>query len=144
MAKRVLVADDELVVRELVRGVLQRAGFEVTTAPDGPACLREVAMQRPHLLVLDVVMPGLDGLQVLQALRQRPDTRDLPVIMLTSLADDLDVLRGWLKGVDCYLTKPFDPAVLTLVARRMLEDEAEDQDSDCEELGGDGNRRAVS
>jgi len=129
MAKRVLVVDDELVVREVVRGVLVKAGFEVSTAPDGQACLREVVVQRPHLLVLDVVMPGLDGLQVLQALRQRPDTKDLPVIMLTTLSDDLDVLRGWLKGVDCYLTKPFDPGVLTLVAKRMVSEEADGQET---------------
>ena len=123
MAKRVLVTDDELPMRELVRGVLEEMGLEVVTAPDGQTCLFEVVAQRPHLLILDVVMPGMSGLEVLQALRQRPDTKDLPVIMLTSLSSDLDVLRGWLKGVDCYLTKPFDPAELALIARRMLEDD---------------------
>jgi two-component system alkaline phosphatase synthesis response regulator PhoP len=123
MAKRVLVVDDEWPLRELVRGVLEEAGFEVITAADGQAGLFEVVARRPDLVVLDVVMPGMDGLTALQALRRRPDTQDLPVIMLTSLASDLDVLRGWLKGVDCYLTKPFDPAELAAMVGRLLDAE---------------------
>jgi len=121
MAKRVLVTDDEAPLRELVRGVLEEEGYEVITAPDGQTCLFEVVSRHPDLLVLDVMMPGMTGLEVLQVLRQRPRTKDLPVVMLTSLASDVDVLRGWLTGADCYLTKPFDPAELVLVVNRMVE-----------------------
>ena len=121
MAKRVLVVDDELPLRELVQDVLLEAGLEVITAADGQAALVEVIARPPDLVVMDVVMPGMDGLTALKTLRQRPDTRDLPVIMLTSLASDLDVLRGWLRGVDCYLTKPFDPVVLAAMANRLLD-----------------------
>lgn len=101
---RILVVDDEADVRQIVRELLERAGYEVEEAPDGRASLRALYAGSPDLVVLDVTMPGLDGWQTLERIR---DLSDLPVIMLTALAGELEKVRGLKAGADDYLTKPF-------------------------------------
>jgi DNA-binding response OmpR family regulator len=126
MSKRVLVVDDDPPVVELLRQALADAGFRVDTAPDGAHGLLAIDALRPDLVVLDAVMPVMDGFQVLRTIRERPTTADLPVIMLTSLGGDADVTRGWAGGVDCYLTKPFDTGEVVAMVTRMVEsDEGE-------------------
>ncbi|NUQ71025.1 MAG: response regulator [Chthonomonadales bacterium] len=127
MPKKILAVDDEKAIVRLVQVNLEREGYEVVTAYDGREALEKVASERPDLIVLDVMMPYMDGFEVLQNLKKDPETRDIPVIMLTAKAQDQDVFRGWQSGVDCYLTKPFNPMELKAFVKRVfrsLEDEA--------------------
>src|SRR5438045_4548208 len=129
MAKKILAVDDERHIVRLVEVNLQRAGYEVVTAFDGKEALEKVESENPDLIVLDVMMPYMDGFEVLQNLRKNPSTRELPVIMLTAKAQDADVFRGWQSGVDCYLTKPFNPMELISFVKRIfksLEGEGEE------------------
>lgn len=122
MAKRVLVVEDERALARLIQVNLDREGFDTQLAADGKAALAAVAEARPDLIVLDVVMPGIDGFEVLRRLRSDPDTSEIPVVMLTAKADDDSILRGWTEGVHCYMTKPFDPVDLVTYVRRTLSD----------------------
>ncbi len=134
MAKKILAVDDERHIVRLVQVNLQRAGYEVVTAYDGKEALEKVESERPDLVVLDVMMPYMDGFSVLQELRKNPVTRDIPVIMLTAKAQDADVFRGWSSGVDCYLTKPFNPLELISFVKRILSS-LNDTDSGVVDLG---------
>jgi DNA-binding response OmpR family regulator len=102
--RRVLVADDDLDVRTLVRTLLERAGHEVVEAADGRECLRVVYERRPSLVVLDVGMPALDGWQTLERIRE---VADVPVLLLTARGGELDRVRGLRAGADDYVSKPF-------------------------------------
>jgi two-component system alkaline phosphatase synthesis response regulator PhoP len=129
MAKKILAVDDERHIVRLVQVNLERQGYEVVTAFDGKEALEKVESENPDLIVLDVMMPYMDGFEVLQNLKKNQNTRDIPVIMLTAKAQDADVFRGWQSGVDCYLTKPFNPMELIAFVRRIfksLEDGGED------------------
>src|SRR5579862_4159438 len=128
MAKKILAVDDERHIVRLVQVNLERAGYKVVTAYDGKEALDKVQSERPDLIVLDVMMPYMDGFEVLQTLKKNPATRELPVIMLTAKAQDADVFRGWQSGVDCYLTKPFNPMELIAFVKRIFSSLAEDSD----------------
>jgi two-component system alkaline phosphatase synthesis response regulator PhoP len=119
-SKTVLVADDEPGIVTLVRDYLDRAGFRVLTAGDGPAALRLARSERPNLLVLDLMLPGLDGLDVTRALRQDPATQKLPIIMLTARVEETDRLIGLELGADDYITKPFSPREVVARVRAVL------------------------
>ena len=121
MPKKILVVDDEKHIVRLVQANLDRAGYTVVTANDGKEALQKVADENPDLVVLDVMMPYMDGFEVLQNLRRNPTTRDIPVIMLTAKAQDADVFKGWQSGVDCYLTKPFNPMELLSFVKRIFD-----------------------
>ena len=105
---RILVVDDDPSVRALVRDVLELEGHVVELAVDGYAALRAVAAERPDCVVLDVMMPGMDGHEVLARLRATTGGLELPVVMLTAAADDANAWRGWTGGVDSFLGKPFE------------------------------------
>ena len=105
---RILVVDDDPSVRALLRDVLELEGHTVAEAVDGYAALRAVAAERPDCVVLDVIMPGMDGHEVLTRLRATAGGRELPVVMLTAAADDDTAWRGWSGGADRVLGKPFD------------------------------------
>ncbi len=120
MPKKILAVDDERHIVRLVQVNLERAGYTVVTAYDGKEALEKIASEQPDLVVLDVMMPYMDGFEVLQNLRKNPETRELPVIMLTAKAQDADVFRGWQSGVDCYLTKPFNPMELISFVKRIF------------------------
>jgi len=115
--KTILVVDDEPRIVQLVRDYLEAGGFQVVTAGDGPAALREAAARRPDLVVLDLGLPGLDGLDVTRSLR-----RDgaVPIIMLTARTDESDKLVGLELGADDYVTKPFSPKELVARIRAVL------------------------
>ena len=102
----ILVADDDEHIVELVSMYLQRAGYRVEAASDGDETLRKTKELRPSLLVLDIVMPGSDGLQVCRALRRRSS---VPIILLTARTSDIDKIAGLRFGADDYVTKPFNP-----------------------------------
>lgn len=137
MGKKILAVDDERHIVRLVQVNLERAGYTVVTAFDGREALEKVASEQPDLVVLDVMMPYMDGFEVLGNLRKNAQTRDLPVIMLTAKAQDADVFKGWQQGVDCYLTKPFNPMeLITFVKRIFKSQENGNGDGNVYDLGG--------
>ncbi|GIX06811.1 MAG: fused response regulator/phosphatase [Candidatus Poribacteria bacterium] len=120
MAERILVVDDEPDVLDLVELVLAPEGFEVLLAKDGLEALDQARSNRPELILLDLSMPGMDGFQVIEKLREDPSTASIPVVMLTARAQISDKLRGLSSGADDYITKPFDPDELVERVRAVL------------------------
>ena len=118
--KTILVVDDEPRIVELARDYLEHAGFAVLTAADGPAALALARTRNPDLVVLDLGLPGLDGLDVTRQLRTAERTAALPIVMLTARDDELDKLLGLELGADDYLTKPFSPRELVARVRAVL------------------------
>jgi DNA-binding response OmpR family regulator len=108
----VLVVDDDPDVCDLVTYKLEQSGFDVRRASDGDAAIREVAKKVPDLVLLDVMMPGISGLEVLERWRSDHATAAMPVIMLTAKAQENDVERGFELGADDYVIKPFSPREL--------------------------------
>ncbi|GGR76543.1 DNA-binding response regulator [Streptomyces humidus] len=115
--KRVLVVDDDPTVSEVVAGYLDRAGFAVDVAADGPTAVAQAARRTPDLVVLDLMLPGMDGLEVCRRIRA---TGPLPVIMLTARGDEEDRILGLEVGADDYVTKPFSPRELVLRVESVL------------------------
>lgn len=113
----ILVVDDEPRIVRLVRDYLEHGGFNVVVASDGPTALRSARTGRPDLVVLDLGLPGLDGLDVTRALRR---SGDVPIIMLTARTEESDKLVGLELGADDYLTKPFSPKELVARVRAVL------------------------
>ncbi len=118
--RKVLVVDDERHIVRLIQVNLERAGYQVASAFDGKEALRKVETEKPDLVVLDVMMPQMDGFEVLKRLQASAATRSIPVIMLTAKAQDADVFRGWSSGVSAYLTKPFNPLELLTFIKRIF------------------------
>jgi two-component system response regulator ResD len=116
---RVLIADDDVVVRDVVRRYLERDGMEVSVADDGTEALRLLGSERIDVAVLDVMMPGPNGLALCRSLRQAGDF-SVPVILLTALGEEDDRIAGLEAGADDYLTKPFSPRELALRVRSVL------------------------
>jgi DNA-binding response OmpR family regulator len=117
---RILVAEDDPKQAELIRRYAVAEGHEVTAVPDGRAAVDEVRRRAPDLLILDVMMPRLDGLDVCRILRSAPETAALPIIMLTARASEEDLLDGLDLGADDYLTKPYSPRELMARSRALL------------------------
>ncbi|HEY4189450.1 MAG TPA: response regulator transcription factor, partial [Candidatus Limnocylindrales bacterium] len=115
--KTILVVDDEPKIATLARDYLEHAGFAVLTAGDGPSALALVRQRRPDLVVLDLGLPGLDGLDITRELRR---SSTIPIVMLTARDDELDKLLGLELGADDYLTKPFSPRELVARVRAVL------------------------
>ena len=122
---RVLAVDDEPNILRLIQINLERQGYEVETAQNGAMALEKIRESRPDLLVSDVMMPEMDGFELLANIRRDPTLMDLPVIMLTAKAQDADVMAGYRTGADMYLTKPFNPAELIAFAKRILSSHSE-------------------
>ena len=121
MAKTILVVDDERHIVRLVQVNLERAGYEVTTAYDGVEALEAVQSELPDMIILDVMMPRMDGFETLKKLRADDKSKEIPVIMLTAKAQDADIFKGWSSGVDSYLTKPFNPRELLAFVDRIFQ-----------------------
>ncbi|HUS80267.1 MAG TPA: response regulator [Armatimonadota bacterium] len=121
MAKKILVVDDERHIVRLVEVNLARAGYDVVVAYDGVEALEVFQKEKPDMVVLDVMMPRMDGFEVLKKLQADADSRDVPVIMLTAKAQDADIFRGWSSGVSSYLTKPFNPRELLTFVERIFQ-----------------------
>jgi len=116
-AKRVLVVDDDVKTVELVKLYLHRDGYRVLTAYDGVEALRQAREGHPDLIVLDIMLPGIDGLEVCRTLRNESE---VPIIMLTARTTDQDKLTGLSLGADDYMTKPFSPRELAARVRAVL------------------------
>jgi DNA-binding response OmpR family regulator len=121
MKPKILIVDDEPDAVELVAFNLKAAGFDVITADDGAEALRKARTHSPQLVVLDVMLPELDGLEVCKLLRRDPATADIPILMLTAKAAEVDRVLGLELGAADYVTKPFSPRELVLRAKKLLE-----------------------
>ena len=119
-AKRVLVVDDHPPTVRLIQTALEQEGYSVLSAANGAECLLAVHREEPDLVVLDVIMPVMDGFQTLRVLRENERTKHLPVVILTIRKSDEDILEGWKIGADLYLTKPFRVDELVAAVKRIL------------------------
>lgn len=120
MAQTILVVDDDREIARLVRAYLEQAGFRAVCAYDGTTALRLIGSERPALLVLDLMLPDCDGLELARSLRADPATAGLPIIMLTARVDDTDRIVGLELGADDYVTKPFNPREVVARVRAVL------------------------
>ncbi len=120
MTHRILVVDDEPDITALVAYHLAKAGHRVSTAANGPDALKAAREERPDIIILDVMLPGVSGYDVLAELRRLEETRDVGVILLTARREEPDRIRGLSLGADDYLTKPFSPAELALRVKALL------------------------
>ncbi|MBK8002487.1 MAG: response regulator [Gemmatimonadetes bacterium] len=120
MTHRILVVDDEPDITALVAYHLAKAGYRVSTAANGTDALKSAREERPDIVILDVMLPGASGYDVLAELRRREETRDVGVILLTARREEPDRIRGLSLGADDYLTKPFSPAELALRVNALL------------------------
>jgi len=117
----VLVVDDHSATVDLIRSALEILGMEVGTAGNGAEGIVAIHKRRPDVIILDVMMPVMDGFQTLQVLHESKEHRDIPIIMLTGRSDDVDIAYGWRWGVTSYLTKPFSVDHLVALVQRVLE-----------------------
>jgi DNA-binding response OmpR family regulator len=117
MNARILLVDDETPILDLVRGYLEREGYAISTAEDGVAAVEHVRTERPDVVVLDVMLPGLDGFEVLRQIRTFSDAY---VLMLTARSDEMDRVIGLSVGADDYLIKPFSPRELVARVKALL------------------------
>jgi DNA-binding response OmpR family regulator len=120
MKQKILIVDDEPDALELVKVNLTNAGFFVATAEDGDEALKKARSLSPDLILLDVMLPQVDGLEVCKILRRDDATRDIPIIMLTARAAEIDRVLGLELGADDYVTKPFSPRELVLRVKALL------------------------
>jgi two-component system, OmpR family, phosphate regulon response regulator PhoB len=119
-SKKILVADDEADVLNLVCNNLKSAGFTPLQAEDGPSALEQARANLPALIVLDLMLPGMSGLEVCKALKVEPATKNIPILMLTAKAEEVDRILGFELGADDYMTKPFSPRELVLRVQSVL------------------------
>jgi DNA-binding response OmpR family regulator len=105
---RVLVVDDEAEIAEMVTTYLSARGFEVTEAPDGDAALERILTERPQVVILDVMMPGLSGWEICKYVRERPELDDVRIVMATGIGPNANAATSTLYGADAYVDKPFD------------------------------------
>jgi len=130
MSKKILAVDDEKHILRLVQINLEKAGYDVYTGSNGQEAIERTREVQPDLIVMDVMMPIMDGFEALKTLKADPKTADIPVIMLTAKAQDADVFHGWQSGADLYLTKPFNPMELLTFVKRIFDTQAEAQNAD--------------
>ena len=117
---KILIVEDEANIRQLVRYNLEKEGFQVMEAADGLQGLRTAQKEKPDLVLLDLMLPGMDGLEVCRTLKGAPATSALPIIMLTAKAEEVDKIIGLELGADDYMTKPFSPRELTARIKAVL------------------------
>jgi len=127
---KILVVDDEEDILELVRYNLARDGYRVVCAASGEQALSRAKSEPFDLIVLDLMLPGIDGLEVAKRLKSKPETRHIPIIMLTAKGEEADIVTGLELGADDYVTKPFSPRILIArvkaVLRRKVQEEVDD------------------
>lgn len=120
MKAQVLIVEDETALVELLRYNLEKEGFRVTSATDGEEALSAIAENPPDLVILDWMLPLVSGLEVCRQIRRKPETRELPVIMLTARGEEADRVRGLEGGADDYISKPFSPSELVARVRAVM------------------------
>ena len=118
--KRILIVEDEESLLKLESILFTSKGYSVTGVRDGKSALEAIARERPDLVVLDIMLPDLDGFEICRSIKENPETRSLPVIMLTAKKSSLDLERGRLAGADSYITKPFKSVKVLEVIEGLL------------------------
>jgi two-component system, OmpR family, phosphate regulon response regulator PhoB len=136
MTARILIVEDEPAIRELLCVNLRHSGYDVTQAGDSLSAQKSIAAQLPDLLVLDWMLPDIQGIDLAKRLRQQARTRDLPILLLTARAQESDKLSGFDAGADDYLTKPFSTRELLARVKALLRRSGGDQMADPIEIGG--------
>ena len=131
MAK-ILVVDDEEPIQELLRFNLEKEGYLVCVAKDGQEALKQVENDQPDLLVLDLMLPGMDGLEVCRKLRSNPKFQQIPIIMLTAKGEEIDKVLGLELGADDYMTKPFSPRELLARIKARLRRPNSQEEADAQ------------
>jgi two-component system, OmpR family, alkaline phosphatase synthesis response regulator PhoP len=126
--RRVLVVDDEPDVLLLCRVNLEFEGYDVVEASDGEQAMERLREQRFDVVLLDVMMPKMDGWQVLEAVKADDELEEIPVVMLTAKVQDQDQIRGWSQGAADYITKPFSPLALSQVLQDVLATDPEEEE----------------
>ena len=134
MPKKILAVDDERHIVRLVQINLAKEGYEVVTASNGREAIEMARSEKPDLIVMDVMMPEMDGFEALEKMKADDELMAIPVIMLTAKAQDADVFSGWQKGADLYLTKPFNPSELLTFVKRIFSSQAEAEASTAFEM----------
>lgn len=119
---RILIVDDEPDLLRTTRYIVKGAGYDVDTAVDGEAALKKVRAQKPDLIVLDLMLPGMPGEEVCRQIKKDENTSGIPVIMLTAKNTDTDRIIGRVIGADCYMTKPFEIEKLLSEIKRLIEE----------------------
>ena len=120
MKLRILIAEDEPALVDMIRYNLEQEGFEVSEALDGEEARLRIAEEKPDLVLLDWMLPHISGLELCRQLRRAPDTKHLPIIILTARGEEADRVRGLTSGADDYVTKPFSPSELVARIRAVL------------------------
>ena len=120
MPETILVVEDDEDVAKITASFLKVRGYDVVVCHDGHSALETVTRRRPHCILLDIMMPGMSGLEVLRALREKTETADIPVILLTAKVRGDDVIEGYKHGADYYITKPFKSDQLEYGIRMVL------------------------
>ncbi len=118
--KKILVVDDEADILQLIQYNLEKEGYDTITTTSGEEALRETHRHLPNLIVLDLMLPGLDGIEVCKQLRSTEDTKYIPILMVTAKSEESDIITGLEVGADDYITKPFSPKVLIARVRAIL------------------------
>ena len=121
MSKRIVLAEDEPQIAKLVKFKLEKEGFEITWKDNGGDALDTIKQTRPDLVILDVMMPVMDGYHVLKKVKEDPELKHIPVIMLTAKGQERDVVKGFDLGSEDYIVKPFRPAELVARIKKILE-----------------------
>jgi twitching motility two-component system response regulator PilH len=116
----VLVVEDSVTQREMIRDLLNGSGLTVTVASDGVEALEQIQGNRPDLVVLDIVMPRMNGYEVCRRLKSDPSTQDVPVVMCSSKGEEFDRYWGMRQGADAYIAKPFQPTELVGTVKQLL------------------------
>jgi CheY-like chemotaxis protein len=120
MSATVLIIDDEIHIRRLIAQMLELAGYQVLEAASGSEALHLMEQTRPDVITCDIFMPGMNGFEVLEAIKSEPDTAEIPVIMLTAIGQEKDTARAEALGADDYITKPFGTTNLVETIERQL------------------------
>jgi DNA-binding response OmpR family regulator len=118
---KILVADDSPFVLEIVETVLKSEGFDVITAVDGLDAWNKIQKDKPDIVIVDIIMPGLNGYQICEKIKKNEELKNTPVLVLTTKAQDKDIELAQTSGADLYMTKPFDPDELAAKIRRFFE-----------------------
>ena len=118
--EKILVVDDEEDILELVRYNLAREGFSVTCATSGEEALKLATADAADLIILDLMLPGIDGLEVARRLKENPVTKEAPIVMLTAKGEEADIVTGLELGADDYVTKPFSPRILIARVKAVI------------------------
>jgi len=135
----ILIVDDEQDIIELIKYNLKTEGYSILTAETGEQAIKTAKQSRPDLIVLDLMLPGMDGFEVTRYLRNTEETRDMPIVMLTAKGEESDIITGLELGANDYISKPFSPKVLTARIRGILRRRRKESEALSEKIKQEGD-----